>query len=271
MTELVVRRLLIDLQTPLPRRWWGGQAFRTAFMNALSMSFPVGEQYFIDAVRAGGAALSPRQRERFEAETRGFIAQEATHRHLHRLFNEHLARQGFVNHWESRARQRIERLRHLNVRHHLAATAANEHLTAIMAEHLLSHPEQWAGTEPRLQALWFWHASEELEHRSTAFDLYLALGGNERFRRHWFWMASVYFTADVLRQTVHNLRRDRSLWRWSTWTDAWRFLFGRDGVVRACAGPWRAYWRRDFHPLQLGSDRGAEWLQAQADTWRALD
>ena len=56
MTELVVRRLLIDLETPLARHWCGGDAFRTALFNALSMSFPVGEQFFIDAVRDGHKA-----------------------------------------------------------------------------------------------------------------------------------------------------------------------------------------------------------------------
>ena len=49
MTELVVRRLLIDMQAPIARHWCGGDAFRTALFNALSMSFPVGEQFFIDA------------------------------------------------------------------------------------------------------------------------------------------------------------------------------------------------------------------------------
>ena len=53
MTDLVVRRLLIDLETPFAQRWNGGDAFRSAFFSALSMSFPVGEQFFIDAVREG--------------------------------------------------------------------------------------------------------------------------------------------------------------------------------------------------------------------------
>jgi predicted metal-dependent hydrolase len=44
MTALVVRRLLVDLQTPIVGHWNGGDAFRTAFFNALSMSFPAGEQ-----------------------------------------------------------------------------------------------------------------------------------------------------------------------------------------------------------------------------------
>ena len=53
MTRLAVRRLLIDLESDVPRHWCGGDPFRTAFFDALSMSFPVGEQFFIDAVRNG--------------------------------------------------------------------------------------------------------------------------------------------------------------------------------------------------------------------------
>ena len=60
MTELVVRRLLIDLETAVPRRWAGGDAFVSALFNALSMSFPVGEQFFIDSLRAGVKQLPGR-------------------------------------------------------------------------------------------------------------------------------------------------------------------------------------------------------------------
>ena len=118
MSELVIRRLLVDLKTPLPRRWNGGDAFRSALFNALSMSFPAGEQVFIDSVRKGLARLQGPARERFEAEARGFIGQEATHRRIHELFNEHLARQGFVNHWEPRIHRRIQRLEKLAGQEH---------------------------------------------------------------------------------------------------------------------------------------------------------
>lgn len=52
-TELTVRRLSVDLSQGFSRHWNGGDAFLTAYANALSMSFPVGEQSFIDAVKAG--------------------------------------------------------------------------------------------------------------------------------------------------------------------------------------------------------------------------
>jgi uncharacterized protein len=94
MTDLVVRRLLIDLQTPFGRNWCGGDAFSTAFFNALSMSFPFGEQFFIDAVRDAAATLPAQVQEELRADVRGFIGQEATHRRIHSLFNGHPAGPG---------------------------------------------------------------------------------------------------------------------------------------------------------------------------------
>jgi hypothetical protein len=267
MTELVVRRLLVDLKTPLPRRWNGGDAFRSALFNALSMSFPAGEQVFIDSVRKGLARLEGPARERFEAEARGFIGQEATHRRVHELFNEHLARQGFVNHWEPRIHRRIARLQRLagdEPRAWLAVTAATEHLTALLAEHLLSRPELLEGAEPRLRDLWLWHSSEESEHRCTAFDLYRALGGNEKWRRRFFRLVSWHFATDLLRQTLHNLWRDGALARWSTWRSAWATLFGPAGLVRCQARAWRRYLDEDFHPSQGDGALAQRWLDEHA-------
>src|SRR6476659_9633795 len=90
MTDLVVRRLLVDMEQPIARHWCGGDAFRTALFNALSMSFPVGEQFFIDSVRDGSKALPPELQAKHQADVQGFIGQEATHRRLHALYNEHL-------------------------------------------------------------------------------------------------------------------------------------------------------------------------------------
>lgn len=271
MTNLVVRRLLVDLESPVDRHWCGGDAFRSAFFGALSMSFPIGEQFFIDAVRAGLEALPPERQARFRGEVQGFVGQEATHRHIHARFNARIEAHGLVNDWEPRARRRLQRLNGLDPRHALAITAANEHFTALFAEWLLAHPQWLAGSEPRLQALWLWHAAEEAEHRSTAFNLYRALGGNERWRRIWMRRVTLIFLGDALRQTLSNLRRDGTLWRVATWRSGARFLFGRGGLVRATWAPWRAWFRADFHPDQQPGDRAGHWLATHADLWRPVN
>jgi predicted metal-dependent hydrolase len=115
--------------------------------------------------------------------------------------------------------------------------------------------------------MWQWHCAEESEHRNTAFDLYQALGGNHEWRITWFRRITLVFLGDVLRQTLGNLRRDGTLWKWSTWASAARTLFGKGGLVRETWRPWREYLRRDFHPGQHGSDLSARWLAEHSDAF----
>ena len=264
MTDLVVRRLLVDMAQPIPRHWCAGDAFRTALFNALSMSFPVGEQFFIDSVRNGLAALPPGKQEQFRNEVQGFVGQEATHRRLHSLYNAHLEELGLVNTWEGRARKRLVQMEGLHARHWLGITAANEHFTAILADFMLNNPDLLGDQDPRLATLWLWHSAEESEHKCTAFDLYQALGGDHEWRVRWMKRITTIFLLDTLRQTVLNLRRDGTLWRWSTWRSAASYLFGRRGLVRRTYRPWREYFRRDFHPGQQDASASRRWLAEHA-------
>ena len=265
MTDLVVRRLLVDMEAPIARHWCGGDAFRTALFNALSMSFPIGEQFFIDSVRNGFKALPEQAHQRFRAEVQGFIGQEATHRRLHALFNGHLEKQGLANAWGPRALERMKMLEGVDVRHPVAITAANEHFTAILAEWMLRNPDFLAGSDARLQTLWLWHSAEESEHKSTAFDIYQALGGTDEWRLRWFRRVTLIFLGDLLRQTLSNLRRDGTLWRRSTWRSAAVTLFSARGLLRQTIGPWHAYRRADFHPRQQDSSLAVRWLAEHGD------
>lgn len=107
-SALTIRKLEIDLRSGFGRHWHGGDAFMTQFNNALSMSFPVGEQSFIEAVR-DCATLLPDAPEyaALKQDAAQFIGQEATHRHIHGLYNAHLEKQGLVNRWEGWAAKRV--------------------------------------------------------------------------------------------------------------------------------------------------------------------
>ena len=264
MSDILVRRLLVDLQAPIARHWNGGDAFRTALFNALSFSFPAGEQYFIDAVKRAQPALDAEQQAAFAADIKGFIGQEATHRRIHQLFNEQLERQGLVNRWAARIERRKLAMDAVGPRNWLAVTAATEHFTAVLAEYLLTQPAALQGAEPRLRDLWLWHSSEESEHRSVAFDIYRALGGNELWRRRIFTAVTINFVMDLTRQVLNNLWHDGTWWHWSTWTSAARALFGRDGVVTFVLPQWRRYRAADFHPSQGDGAPGVQWLRANS-------
>ena len=140
-TELTVRRLAIDLSKGFSRHWNGGDAFMTAYANALSMSFPVGEQFFIDAVKHGAKALpdTPENADLHKV-VKGFIGQEATHRRIHSLFNQQLEAQGLTNAMERRIARRLQAHAHLDVRMHVAATAATEAIVPVGYRSRFGHP-----------------------------------------------------------------------------------------------------------------------------------
>jgi predicted metal-dependent hydrolase len=270
MSSYPVRRLGIDLDTPFPVRWNGGDAFRSALFNALSMSFPVGEQSFIDSLRRGLAALPPERLAAFAGEVRDFVGQEATHRHLHARFNAILEAQGQHNTVGPRAQRRIERHAGVDLRNLVAGTAAVEHFTAVFADWLLRHPEALEGAEPRMRLLWEWHSAEEAEHRCTAFDMYMALGGTHRWRLRVFRYVTLTFFADIGRQTLRNLWDDGALFRMSTWRSAASVLFSREGFIRGNVAAWRAYTRADFHPSQGPGELGERWLAEHADNYSVV-
>ncbi|MGI8942709.1 MAG: metal-dependent hydrolase, partial [Qipengyuania sp.] len=66
-----------------PRRWWAGEPFGTAWHNALSATFPRGEAFFIEAVKAHREGADPR----LDAEIRAFVKQEINHTREHIAFN----------------------------------------------------------------------------------------------------------------------------------------------------------------------------------------
>lgn len=283
LPQLTVRRLLVDLSQGFDRHWNGGDAFLSAFCNALSMSFPVGEQFFIDAVQAGAQALpNTPEHAPLRAQAQLFVGQEATHRRLHSTYNAQLQRQGLVNHWGPRAQARLERGRQALLSHsdkpylhELAITAAYEHFTAVFGDLSLARldqPGDWfAHAQEPLRTLWRWHAAEECEHKAVSLALYQALGGNHAWRMRWFRFVVLQFTLDATRQTVHNLWRDRTLHKPSTWWSAARFLLGRHGLLWRAARPLWAYTRRDFHPHQVGHEALAQrWLSDHAQQWRAV-
>ena len=258
--HLGARRLRVDLSMDIPKRWAGGDAFKTAFFNALSMSFPVGEQYFIDSLKTGVELLAPEQAQRWAPLVKGFVAQEATHRRVHGLFNDKLRQQGFSNLIEKIALDRISQNKGRDPKIHVAATAATEHFTAIFADWLLGNPWQLDGSPEHVKAMWLWHSAEESEHRQVAHGLYAQLGGSEKWRVRVFEYVTWIFFLDVARQTIANLWTDKALFHWSTFKSARKMLWGQGGLI-VCAKPlWRMYLDPKFDPSWLDAGLSEAWL-----------
>src|SRR5678816_487186 len=74
-----------------PRLWHGGRVEATAIYNALSATFPAGEAYFVESVRAFREGTPPK----LAAEIKAFTTQEAIHSREHDAFNRRAADAGY--------------------------------------------------------------------------------------------------------------------------------------------------------------------------------
>jgi predicted metal-dependent hydrolase len=273
MSTLTVRKLDVDLSQGFGRHWNGGDAYRTQLFNALSMSFPLGEQLFIDSVRAvpQDCLLDPVLR----AEVKDFVGQEATHRHIHVQYNNELLRQGLPYTREPQTIKRMRYIRKLGVLNGLAITCALEHYTAMLADGVLRYPEWLEGAEPQMRTLWSWHAVEETEHKGVAFDAYGAAGGAYWRRVLWYVHVSMVFAWETFLQTAHNLRQDGELFRMRTLGSALRLWFGRHGLAWHLARPALAYLSPRFHPWrdesrQLSRQLIEAWLESNSYAWKPV-
>lgn len=149
----------------------------TSLFVVLSAMFPPGEMFFIESVRNVRDQITD---EKLLEDIRNFIAQEAFHSREHRSLNEHLIQSNYpeVVEIEALTKARLDKFRKLPKVEQLAATVVMEHFTATLARLLLTDPLIKQKTTQESRNLWEWHALEELEHKSVAFDALKAIGGN---------------------------------------------------------------------------------------------
>lgn len=259
------RRMDFQFDKSIPLYWFDNSQFKSVLLTALSCTFPEGERMFVRSVRHYQPLLkSARLRE----EVKGFIGQEAHHGNEHEVFNALMQEKGmptqkvvdFVYNgirWQEKRMSPARRL---------AKTCALEHFTAMLAELMLEHDDFLAGIDKNMLPLWLWHAVEESEHKSVAFDVYQEQVGNYWIRASEMAVTTVEFTFFT---TLHyfqlrNGMKDKT--DWASVRDGFNWLLGKPGFLRKLAPAYLAYYKRDFHPAKRDSralrDRGLKKLAA---------
>ncbi len=237
-----------DIAAALSRDWFDNNAFITAWHNALSITFPLGEKFFIDSVRHFADQIED---EKLKSEISSFCGQEGFHRREHELYNETLCKargydlallEGRVAKGLGFARKRF------NPMEQLAITVALEHITAIMAEFHLREDSPFRGKpEKVMEELWHWHGAEELEHKSVAFDVYRAMSGSDKVRVAALRRSTVLIIWRALTGVVHMLRKDGRLFSLQVWKQGAKFLLGREGLFRSIWPSYKLFFHADFH------------------------
>ncbi|MFC3966361.1 metal-dependent hydrolase [Nocardia jiangsuensis] len=250
-TRRVVRARRIKFAYPagtLDRHYVDGDLVMSHVIANLSATFPEGEDFFVRSVRRFAGEITDSE---LESQVQGFIGQEVTHGRAHRALNERLHQMGYPTRRGERTTRRIltRYERFLSPLTCLAITAALEHFTAVFAETLLGDERAQAllgSTEVRSMLLW--HAIEESEHRSVAFDVYRAVGGTER-RRIWAMRGiSISFATGVVVNTTLSLLGDRAAYNPIRLVRSLAAIPHSPFLTRAVQRRVGAYSKNGFHP-----------------------
>lgn len=249
--SLEARNRSFALREPLAGDWHGGHEFQTAFFNALSLSFPTGEKFFVDSVKH----YLPRIDDpKLQSEAAVFVQQEYIHRREHQRYNEVLAEaRGFdLQKLEALYEREIKRAYEQPPIVRLASTVVLEHITAMFAAGSMRNSRWMDGAHPAMAELWQWHAIEETEHKSVAYDVFLAIGGDRKLLRQVMRIVRIRFPFNVCRSIVQMRRMEgRPALSLSFWREGYAFLLGRNGIIREVAKDFRLFYRDDFHPWML--------------------
>ncbi|MFK7841901.1 MAG: metal-dependent hydrolase [Sphingorhabdus sp.] len=248
---ITVRKLNIAATPIGDDRWYlGGDPIATAFFNALTITFPQGENFFIDSVRPY-RKLAPSGLAR---EIADFIKQEAMHSSEHAAFNDQIKRAGYdVDILNERVRHELGRFKARSPIRQLGLTIALEHFTALFARELLAKPHHLENTPYSVRRLWRWHALEEIEHKAVAFDTFLFATRDWSRLRRWAFrsfamMEASYQFSKVIGLNMRNLYAQDRFRGWFMAARTLRYLFGPAGPLRAMAKGWLAWFFPGFHP-----------------------
>ncbi|WP_374664606.1 metal-dependent hydrolase [Acinetobacter sp.] len=258
----VVRTKLNFKLDEAPRFWFGGDPYLTRMFDALSLTFPDGERYFIESVRLFRDQIQDPDLKQRVAD---FIRQEAQHGMAHDKMNQVMRDQGMPVDAFIRRLNKIFKfeLSRRSPQYNIAMTAAAEHLTALMAETFFSQKQTLQNAHPYVRALFAWHAIEEMEHRDVAFDVMKQVGHVPEATRKF---ALAFTTAMMLGFTTYRadvmLKYDgfNRIERLQMMAKGLPWFFGKKGVLSRMRQQYLDWFNPSFHPSQHP-------IIAQYDVW----
>ena len=269
--DRIIPRENIDfgLDASIPRYWYANDPYKTRVMDGMQLYFPEGERYFITSVRPFREQISDPI---LAKHVKDFTRQEGQHGIAHTQFNQLLRDQGMPvdemlamqkkrnNFWLTRFSQEFN----------LALTGAFEHFTALLAEGFFSRKQVMDGADPRVKALFAWHAIEEMEHKAVVFNVMTTVAKVGYLKRS---AAMIYATLEMTFETYRStdvlLKADGFSWleRKRMFFAHLPWMYGRNGVFSSFSGMILAYLKPGFHPDDIPVVHNyPDWIQAYERT-----
>lgn len=224
------------------------------WLATMSAMFPAGERFFVHSVRGlQGAAKT----EALQKDIAAFIGQEAMHAKEHEMLNELIQDSGLNTRAVS---SNVEWLmaalkEYFTPTQQLAITAAAEHFTAILARQIMQRTDlqDRLSSNFALKNIWLWHAIEESEHKSVAFDLYQDTYGANWLRLLVMPPVTIYMAVVMAGGTIQLGLKHASAWKLAHLREFCALVLGRQGFLSTLWQDYLDYYKLDFHPAQHDS------------------
>ena len=241
------RRMNFPFAKVKKKYFFDDNLLKSAYMAAMSATFPAGEGEFIETVRLFRDQVEDSD---LKAQIKGFIGQEGHHSYQHKQFNVALQKLGFD---AVRLEQIFDKdlehtIKDLSAEERLAFTVCFEHQTAILAEEFLTNDTLLEGMDETFKSLMLWHSVEEIEHKSVAFDLYMQCVGDRELLKKMQRKAVLIFTLRVHKYMLYLMWWSRSFPSWRDIKGYSKFMFGKQSLMRNLKQPYKDFFRDDFHP-----------------------
>jgi predicted metal-dependent hydrolase len=252
LLDVAPRKMSFPFSNMKEKYFFAGNSLKTCLLAGLSATFPPGEAEFIESVRNYRDKIDNPE---LKKQVKGFIGQEGHHSHQHKQANQALLDLGFDAPALEHKMEGIinKRVKTLNNKTRLAVTVCMEHITAILAEHVLENPEVFNGMEEPARQLMFWHAVEEIEHKAVAFDVYMECEGDRELLKKVMSFAIKIFFWRMTTFTFKLMWQNKKMPSWTEIKEFKRFLFGNVGIITQLKGPYKTFSNPDFHPWQSNS------------------
>ncbi|HUU74170.1 MAG TPA: metal-dependent hydrolase [Burkholderiales bacterium] len=175
--RIVVRDFAFEFPQDLDPVWRPDNPVVTHLFNGLSLVKPYLEPYLAKSTQAAIPYIDVPELVR---DMHAFSAQESRHFECHRRLNEILKSNGYpeLAQVEQKMARSYGRLRKKSLRTQLAYNAGFECMTNGFTNWMINkRTTLFAGGSPHVVSFFLMHAVEETEHKTVAFDLYMAYSG----------------------------------------------------------------------------------------------
>ncbi len=175
--EIIVRPFTFEFPQDIDPKWIPGHDVRALLFNGLSLTMPYLEPFLVKTMREASGVL---QIPELQDDIRQFNGQEASHYKCHRRLNELLKANGYpeLAQVEESLDRSYKKLGSRNLRTKLAYSAGFECMTNGFTNWLITKRRQlFAHADPHISSFWLMHMVEETEHKTVAFDAYMAYSG----------------------------------------------------------------------------------------------